>query len=157
MRLCAITIQSENSPIIEAFFDVISKDNRFDSFSPQSVQRMGYFRPDGVIPWRPEEEIPVGKFSKKPPSRHVPKGFTNSKEEASLIYVRDEPTTVMSSNVELMWCCPGPEMGPVVVTVNVRLREAPHWQQLSFSLKESAIRCAYICFFLCLIFQLFAL
>jgi hypothetical protein len=70
----------------------------------------------------------------------------NSKEESALTYdesIRLEveiKANIVSTNLEVMWCCPEPEQGPAVVTVNVRLRDSTKWQQMSYSLKESAIR-----------------
>lgn len=138
--------QSEELPVAEAFFDVVVKDARFDMFSPKSGQRLGYFHPEGVIPWRPEEEIPALKFGSKKPTRKVPRGYLNSKDEASVIYdesVRlevESRQSILSTNLEIMWCCPEPEMGAAVILVNVRLRDSTKWQQMSYSLKESAIR-----------------
>ena len=115
-------------------------------FSPSSGKRLGYFRPEGVIPWRPEEEIPIKQFGSKLAKRIVPRGFANSRDENALIYdeaIRLEvelKSSILSTNLEVMWCCPDPEQGPAVVTVNVRLRDSNKWQQLSYSLKESAIR-----------------
>ena len=140
--------QSDKAPIAEAFFDVVRKDARFDSFSPVSGERIGVFRPEGVIPWRPEEEIP-SQGGKKHPTRSVPKGFLNSKDEHTLVYdeeqrfATEDKATMTFTILELMWCCPGPDMGPAVVTANVRLRGQTMWQQMSYSLRESAIRFVY--------------
>lgn len=139
--------QSEDVPVAEAYFAVLAKDARFDMYSPNSGRRLGYFRPEGVIPWRPEEEIPARQFGSKKPTRNVPRGFVNSKDESALTYdeaVRLEVemrSTIVSTNLEVMWCCPEPEQGPAVVTVNLRLRDSAKWQQMTYSLKESAIRC----------------
>jgi hypothetical protein len=139
-------MQSNDTPIAEAFFDVVTKDARFDISSPNSGKRLGYFSPEGVIPWRPEEEIPAKQFGSKKPKRVVPRGYASSKDEAVLIYdesIRlavEMKSAIVSTNLEVMWCCPEPEMGPAVVTANVRLRDSTKWQQMSYSLKESAIR-----------------
>jgi hypothetical protein len=125
---------------------VVTKDSRFDMYSPNSGHRLGFFKPEGVIPWRPEEEIPAKQFGSKKPTRVVPRGYMNSKEESALTYdesIRLEveiKANIVSTNLEVMWCCPEPEQGPAVVTVNVRLRDTTKWQQMSYSLKESAIR-----------------
>lgn len=42
------SLQSEESPIAEAFIDVQQKDAQFDMFSPNSGRRLGYFKPEGV-------------------------------------------------------------------------------------------------------------
>lgn len=135
----------------EAFFDVVVKDARFDMFSPKSGQRIGYFHPEGVIPWRPEEELPSLKFGSKKPTRKVPRGYLNSKDDASVTYdesIRlevESKSSIMSTNLEIMWVCPQPDQGAAVVAVNVRLRDSLKWQQMSYSLKESAIRYILLC------------
>jgi hypothetical protein len=132
--------------VAQAFFDVVRKDSRFDAYSPASGQRVGRFSPEGVIPWRPEEEIPPEKFSRRKPRRHVPVGYVNSKDDASLIYdeslryERELKTSIVSTCLEVLWNCPEPDLGPAVVAVNVKLRGFNKWQQMSYSLKESAIR-----------------
>lgn len=45
-----------------------------------------------------------------------------------------------STAVEMLWHCPPPNLGPVVVTVNIRLRNEKFWRKLTYSLKESPIR-----------------
>ena len=121
-------------------------------FSTQSGQRLGYFHPEGVIPWRPEEEIPAKLFGSKKPTRVIPSGFIKSKENSGLIYnekirLKNEIiTNIINTNIEIMWCCPEAELGAVVVTANVRMRDSNTWQQLSYSLKESAIRYEIYCF-----------
>jgi hypothetical protein len=45
-----------------------------------------------------------------------------------------------STAVEMLWNCPPPNLGPVVVTVNLRLRNEKVWKKLTYSLKESPIR-----------------
>jgi len=73
-------------------------------------------------------------------------GYTNSKDEASLIYdeaIRLETeikSTIVSTNLECMWMCPEPEMGNAVVCVNLRLRDSDKWHRLTYSMRESAIR-----------------
>ena len=77
--------------------------------------------------------------------RHF-KGYTNSKDEASLIYdeaIRLETeikSTIVSTNLECMWMCPEPQMGNAVVCVNLRLRDSDKWHRLTYSMRESAIR-----------------
>lgn len=99
-----------------------------------------------MIPWRPEEEIPAPKFGNKKPTRKVPRGIVPSRDEFSVIYdeeIRFETeikATIVSTNLECMWCCPEPDMGPAVVCVNLRLRGSDKWIKLSYSMRESAIR-----------------
>lgn len=99
-----------------------------------------------MIPWRPEEEIPAPKFGTRKPTRKVPRGFTNSRDEFSVIYdesIRFETeikSTIVSTNLECMWCCPEPNQGSAVVSVNFRLRDSDKWTRLTYSMRESAIR-----------------
>jgi len=127
--------------------DVVLKNTRYDMFSPQSGQRVGRFNPEAVIPWRPEEEIPSGYFNKfRTPKRAVPRGIVQSKAEESLEYREslryefEDMQSIISTAFEVVWCCPEPELGDVVVSVNCKLRSTGRWVKLSYSLKESAIR-----------------
>jgi hypothetical protein len=132
--------------------DVVLKSTRFDMFSPQSGQRVGRFNPEGVIPWRPEEEIPSGHFHKShTPKRAVPRGIvvqskaadqtqTSLEYRESLRYEFEDVQSFKSTAFEVMWCCPQPELGDAVVSLNCQLRSTGRWVQLSYSLKESAIR-----------------
>ena len=178
-----VCLRSPRRPISHAVLDVTQKKTRLDMFSPQSGERVGYFDPEGLVPWRPDEELPrasaagnrpssssrrslpvdslSGKsFSAKEapsaatatyntsgePLREVPPGFINSLNSQVLIYdetvrYEDEPKeTILSTDLEVMWCSPDPDIGDVVVQVNYQLRGSDSWQQLSWSLKESAIR-----------------
>ena len=130
---------------------MVRKDTRFDVFSPSSGERIGSFAPDGLIPWHPEELIPSPpklNSGKKYPSRVVPLGFVFSKDEHVLQYNEalcyevnpDDMDSLTFTVLEVMWNCPDPDFGSAVVTANVRIRGEDKWQQLSYSLRESAIR-----------------
>lgn len=144
--MCCVCLspQSLEQPITHAFIEVAQKDTRFDMFSPKSGDRIGYFDPGAVIPWRPEEEIPAPAGCT--PSREVPAGYLNSSNEQVLLYDEtlrfdDEAReSIRNTNLEFVWYCPEPDVGPVVVTVNFRLRSSSRWHRLTYSLKESAVR-----------------
>ena len=152
--------------------DVVLKNTQYDMFSPQSGQRVGRFHPEGVIPWRPEEEISSGGYyhsnnssssnkSRTSNKRKVPPGIVLSKAHESSLEYRESlryeleamhqqqhqqqqqsmmTMTMKSTAFEVMWCCPEPELGDAVVSLNCQLRSTGRWVKLSYSLKESAIR-----------------
>ena len=159
--------------------DVVLKNTQYDMFSPQSGQRVGRFHPEGVIPWRPEEEISSGGYyhsssssssssnkSRTSNKRKVPPGIVLSKAHGSSLEYRESlryeleamqqhhhpqqqqqqqqqsmmTMTMKSTAFEVMWCCPEPELGDAVVSLNCQLRSTGRWVKLSYLLKESAIR-----------------
>lgn len=59
--------------------------------------------------------------------------------------VEDIPPESGSNMIEIVWACPNAfDVGAVLVTVNLKLANAPHrWQALRHSLRESPIRYAF--------------
>ena len=65
--------------------DVLVKDKRFDSFLDTTGLRIGEFKVDSPIPWKPDE-IVVNAAGNKTNYRHVPKGLLPSANNQAIIY-----------------------------------------------------------------------
>jgi hypothetical protein len=81
-----------------------------------------------------------------PRRKKIPPGLRESIDGVSCIYETevkfneegeeiDEPT-----NFSVVWFCPPPELGPVIVVVNFRRKHSDLWESLTYSLKESTVR-----------------
>ncbi len=123
-------MQSQDKPVSEAFLDVVVKSTRFDSFSQSSGMRVGRFELSFAMPWEAPEDTAHDPAIRRQPRRDVPPGLSESADKEEIV----------STEFQAVWACPGPELGTVVVTLNLRLRNSGQWQQLSYSLKESPIR-----------------
>ena len=139
-----ISLQSIIDPIAEAFVSVNLKDPQYEAFSIQSGARVGTFRASGPIPWRPFITDPLNI---RPPRRVPPKTVKETCEGKAFQYkeIREfnritGEEVLNSTAVEMLWTSPPPNLGPVVVTVNLRLRSEKHWRKLTYSLRESPIR-----------------
>jgi hypothetical protein len=137
-------LQSYITPIAEAFVSVNLKGEAYDSYSEKSGARVGTFHASSPIPWRPFITDPLNI---RPPYRHPPKTVKETCQSKAFQYKeiknfnRFTGEEILSSTaVEMLWNCPPPNLGPVVVTVNLRLRNEKFWRKLSYSLKESPIR-----------------
>jgi hypothetical protein len=105
---------------------------------------VGSFRAAGPIPWRPFITDPLHI---RPPHRIPPKTVKETCEGKAFQYKEKREfnritgeEVIPSVAVEMLWTSPPPNMGPVVVTVNLRLRSEKQWRKLTYSLKESPIR-----------------
>ena len=132
------------TPIAEAFVSVNLKEDVFESFTEKSGARVGTFQASAPIPWRPFITDPLNI---RPPYRHPPKTVKETCHSKAFQYKeirnfnRFTGEEILSSTaVEMLWNCPPPNLGPVVVTVNLRLRNEKVWKKLTYSLKESPIR-----------------
>ena len=139
-----ITLQSIFIPIAEAFVSVQFKEQQFDSYGTQSGDRAGTFKASDPIPWR---EFYTDPLNIKPPCRMAPKTITETCQRKAFVYNEhrkyDQQTgeeIFDSVAVEMLWQCPPPNMGAVVVTVNFRLRTENFRRKLTYSLRESPIR-----------------
>lgn len=120
------------------------KEPQYESFSAQSGTRVGNFRASAPIPWRPFITDPL---QLRPPHRIPPRTVKETCGGKAFQYkeIREfnrltGEEVLPSTAVEMLWTSPPPNMGPVVVTVNVRLRNEKFWRKLTYSLKESPIR-----------------
>ena len=120
------------------------KNDVYDSFTEKSGTRVGHFQASAPIPWR---DFITDPLNIKPPYRIAPKSVKETCHSKAFQYKeirqfnRFTGEEILSSTaVEMLWYCPAPNLGPVVVTVNVRLRGEKFWRKLTYSLKESPIR-----------------
>ena len=139
-----ITLQSIFEPIAEAFVSVNLKEQQYDLYGTQSGDRVGTFKAADPIPWR---EYFTDPLNLKPPYRMPPKTVTETCERKAFVYKEHRKFDKVTGEeifdsvaVEMLWTCPPPNMGPVVVNVNFRLRSENFRRKLTYSLKESPIR-----------------
>jgi hypothetical protein len=137
-------------PVQEAFVSATVKDSRTDIFTVNSGTKVGSFSLDSPIPWL--TTIIVLDEKGKPMQKRDPSPFLSpSKDNHSLIYRGssyqkeiDPENTENPSVFDVVWNCPDPEFGTIVMIVNFRFVGSKEWYQLRYSLKESAVRSALL-------------
>lgn len=145
-----VHIRSINFPIKEGFLTAVKKDTRWDMYSPMSGTKAGKFALDAPIPWLPML-YKVDTLGKRYSYRDPPIGLTTSTDECSVIYndtrfshnrdAKDDDSEVSVKNdFEIVWQCPPPYVGDVVIVFNFRIEESEKWYQVRYSLIESSIR-----------------
>jgi hypothetical protein len=92
------------------------------------------FRGSGVSHQKKESAIPENK--------ETAEGDADRKEEAEAEEEPEEEKEMDSSDVfDILWNCPDPELGTVVMVVNFCFTDSTTvWHQLRYSLRESAVR-----------------
>jgi len=147
------TIQSQQQPLSELYMDVLVKDKRFDSFLDTTGLRIGEFKLDSPIPWKPEEVV-ENAAGNKTNYRHIPIGLLPSANNQAIVYreslrlhAGEDRDTIGNTSFDVCWSCPEQaDLGTAVVTVNFKIRSTnsadDRWQTLIYTLKESPIRIA---------------
>ena len=114
-------------------------------FSLLSGNLAGRFMLEEPLPWEMHRAI-IDPLGTRKPRRIKPLGLFQARNDLSCFYravaVYDENSNemVMPSGFSVVWKCPGPELGPVVVVANIRRKNERKWTQLTASLKESKTR-----------------
>lgn len=148
-----IRLQSGYEPIIEASITVAIKSLKYDSFACASGSRAGVFLPLSLVSCmegadeETRDEV-TGLFSRG----NAPAGYkTDSSGQAFTFRSMDFKESYgsldeesRSNTIEILWACPNLfDLGPLVITVNLKLRGERRWQPLRYSLRESSTRYVY--------------
>lgn len=149
-----VRIQSMEYLLEDAFLDAFVKDSRFETYTADAGKKAGRFAVDAPIPWLPMKAKLEG--GKKVFFRDPPPYSSMSKDGLSVIYSPppnyhgltsggdDDSATVATTAremLEIVWNCPEPLLGTVVIVFNFKLRDDNKgWKQLRYSMKESPIR-----------------
>lgn len=142
-------LQSGYEPIAEAFITVCLKDAKCDSYSKLSGERIGHFNPTLIPIWISSNEDLQLSYDSHMYLREPPVGmkvdsvkmFCSYRNESLLDEDGSLKEDFSSNTIDVVWECPDAfELGPVIVTVNLRLRGSFKWQTLKYSLRESPIR-----------------
>ena len=142
-------LQSGYEPISEAFITVCLKDAKYDSYSKLSGDRIGNFNPSLIPTWSsPNEDLQISydpsMYVREPPTGMTVDSvnlFCSYRNNVLLNNDGSLKEDFTSNTIDVVWECPNAfELGPVVATVNLRLRGSTKWQTLKYSLRESPIR-----------------
>jgi hypothetical protein len=137
-------VQNNGDPISTAFIAVQIKESRYEAFSALSGVRLGTFKIEGPIPWDPNTIIdPLGIRAPKrvPPSELSDVGGGQAVVFSEIRkYDKNGEDLPQPPSFEVLWLCPGPDMGNAIITVNFKRRFQTKWERLTYSLKESATR-----------------
>ena len=159
--MLTIQIASQDVFISEAFLDVMRVDTQFDMYAQYSGQRLGTFIVNHPAPWEMETAIidPLGWRKPRRPDHQIPGGLSEVDQSQAVVFRNSfetrekepiegiemeegemEDVPEHPSKFDLVWFCPGPEMGPARISLNFRFHRSSQWETAKITLRESPKR-----------------
>ena len=158
--------QAVGSPIVQAYMSVAPITNLYSDITANSGDLVGKFILD-VVPFpvsgdeggrqrgRQKRDIPTGlslsrlgqACSYTTTAAMILKGLEDEKDKDKKKEKEEEEEEeeeiFLKGAFSVVWICPGPDLGDVVVVANIRRRNESKWTKLSYSLRESSKRCVH--------------